>query len=47
VAGIGTPSPEGWVWKPANEAARAIADAVAILENEKVAEFVRLPIRMD
>lgn len=46
VAGIGTASPEGWVWKPANEAAAAIAKAIAILKNETAAAFVRLPIEI-
>lgn len=43
-AGMGTPSPEGWVWKPANDAAVQIADAIAILQNEQVASFVKLPL---
>ncbi|MBI1368390.1 MAG: DUF3450 family protein [Planctomycetes bacterium] len=44
VAGIGTATADGWVWTPANESANAIADAIAILKNEKVASFVKLPI---
>lgn len=46
-AGVGQAGPEGWEWRAADEAARAVADAVAILQNEKVAEFVGLPIRID
>jgi FtsZ-binding cell division protein ZapB len=47
VAGTGTASEEGWVWTPANEAAPAIAQAIAILKNEQAASFVRLPIRVE
>jgi septal ring factor EnvC (AmiA/AmiB activator) len=46
VGGIGTVSKDGWVWKPVNEAAPQIADAVAIYENEKVASFVKLPVEI-
>ncbi len=47
VAGIGTSSPEGWKWTPANEAAPQIARVVAILKNEDVAAFVPLPFKID
>jgi hypothetical protein len=46
-AAIGRPAPEGWVWEPADEAAAAIAEAVAILEGERQAAFVQLPIRVE
>jgi FtsZ-binding cell division protein ZapB len=46
VAGIGRASDEGWVWKPAEEAAPKIAEAIAILKNEKVASFVQLPVEI-
>ena len=47
VAGIGFSVPgEGWKWKAANEAAPQIADAIAIMKNEKVAAFVKLPIEI-
>jgi len=46
-AGVGTATADGWVWTPSNEAAPRIAAAIAILKNEQVAEFVRLPIRID
>jgi hypothetical protein len=46
VAGIGRPSEDGWSWEPANEVADKIADAVAILKNEKVAGFIPLPIKV-
>ncbi|MBI1387198.1 MAG: DUF3450 family protein [bacterium] len=45
-AGVGASSDDGWAWKPSNDAAPAIADAIAILKNEKVASFVQLPIEI-
>lgn len=47
VAGIGRPAADGWTWEQANEVAQPIADAVAILKNEKVAAFVPLPVNVD
>jgi hypothetical protein len=44
VAGVGAPSDEGWIWTPANESAREISRAIAILNNEQVADFVHLPV---
>ncbi|HVS10057.1 MAG TPA: DUF3450 family protein [Planctomycetota bacterium] len=46
-AGVGTASADGWVWSPANDAAGEIARAIAITRNEQVADFVRLPVRID
>jgi hypothetical protein len=46
VAGTGTAGPAGWVWTPANELAPEIAASIAILKNEKVAAFVRLPVQI-
>ena len=46
VAGTGTATDEGWVWKQNNEVAPKIADAIAILKNEKVASFVSLPVEI-
>ncbi len=46
VAGVGRATDQGWIWDPANEAAPQIAQAVAILKNEQVASFVRLPIKV-
>jgi chromosome segregation ATPase len=46
-AGIGTASPEGWTWRPANEIAPAVARAVAVLQNEQEAAFVPLPVRAE
>jgi len=47
LAGVGSGSASGFEWKPATEAAPAIAAAIAILNNERVAEFVTLPVRID
>jgi hypothetical protein len=47
VAGVGHPGADGWSWEPANEAAPQVADAVAILKNEKVADFVLLPVSVE
>jgi hypothetical protein len=43
-AGFGTASGDEWVWTPAFQEAADIARAIAILENEEVAEFVHLPV---
>jgi len=45
-AGVGTTTPNGWVWTPADDAAPEIAAAISILKNESTAAFVRLPIRV-
>jgi hypothetical protein len=47
VAGIGASGPDRWIWTPANEAGPRIAEAIAILRNEKVASFVQLPIHVE
>ena len=46
-AGVGSASADGWDWRPATESAAAIERAIAILENEVVAEFVQLPVLVD
>jgi hypothetical protein len=46
IAGVGTASDEAWEWKEANESAAQIADAIAILKNEKVASFVQVPVEI-
>lgn len=46
-AGVGTPSEDGWIWTPANDAADEIAKAIAVLKNEQAAEFVLLPAEID
>jgi len=47
VGGIGTPSPDGWTWTPADDFAPQIAQAIAMVKNERVAGFVRLPLRIE
>ncbi|MFA5554493.1 MAG: DUF3450 family protein [Phycisphaerae bacterium] len=47
VAGIGTASKDLWIWTTSNDSAKQIADAIAILKNEKVAAFVQLPVKID
>ena len=46
IAGVGFASDSGWMWKEANESAADISDAIAILKNEKVAAFVKLPVEI-
>jgi hypothetical protein len=46
IAGVGVASEQGWIWKPANEAAPQIADVIAVLKNEKVASFIQLPVEV-
>ncbi|MFY9341786.1 MAG: DUF3450 family protein [Planctomycetota bacterium] len=46
VAGVGTATATGWVWRPANEFAPAIQRAIAIFRNEQVAAFVPLPVQV-
>jgi len=47
LAGVGASLPEGWTWKPANESATEIAQAIAVLRNEQEATFVPLPVQID
>jgi chromosome segregation ATPase len=46
VAGLGTASAEAWVWEAADSAAEEVAAAVAILDGEQVARFVRVPLEV-
>ncbi|MGA0286919.1 MAG: DUF3450 family protein [Phycisphaerales bacterium] len=47
VAGTGTATDGKWVWTPDDAAAPSIARALAILNNEQPAAFVRVPMRID
>jgi hypothetical protein len=47
VAGVGYPAADGWKWEPNNPIAKQVADSIAILKNEKTAEFISLPISVD
>jgi hypothetical protein len=46
VAGVGSASADGWTWRAASDAAPEITAALAILANERVASFVRLPLEV-
>ncbi len=46
VAGIGTPGPDGWVWKETPEQAADIDLLIGMNKGEKVADFVPLPIEI-
>ncbi len=45
-AGNGFGDENGWQWKQDNSAAANISEAIKILENEKAASFVRLPVEI-
>lgn len=45
-AGVGTGTEEGWTWRPANDAAPAIQEAIDILESKVMASFVSLPVEI-
>lgn len=45
-AGYGTVGPEGWTWTQDDTAAEAIAQAVGILTDGDLAEYVRLPLKV-
>lgn len=47
LAGVGTSTSGGWVWRQANEAAPRIRDAIAIVNSEQAAAFVPLPVQID
>ncbi len=46
LAGYGFSSAEGWEWVEENDSAPQISDAIAIYENEKVAAFVQVPVKI-
>ncbi len=46
-AGVGDAADGGWTWTPADDAAEAIAKAVAIHQDEVGPDFVPLPVRID
>ncbi len=43
-AGVGYPTREGWTWKADDSIAPQVDQALAIYRNEKVAEFIPLPV---
>ena len=46
IGGVGVASPNGWVWREANELAPGIQRAVSIFNNEGLATLVRLPVQI-
>jgi len=44
LAGVGTATEDSWIWKPVNESAPQIAQAIAIMNNEAPAAYVNLPV---
>ena len=46
IAGVGASSPDGWTWRPANESALQISEAISILKNETVVSFVQVPVEI-
>ncbi len=47
MAQYGHPAADGWTWEPSDAIASSVADAIAILKNEKVAEFIPLPVSVN
>lgn len=45
-AGTGRPGAAGWEWKPANEIAARITDALQVLQNKASPHFVSLPVKI-
>ncbi|MCS7049088.1 MAG: DUF3450 domain-containing protein [Verrucomicrobiae bacterium] len=45
-AGVGRPGPTGWQWQRADELAGEIQQAIAILQNERVATYLPLPVEV-
>lgn len=46
IAGVGVPAEDGWKWTPANDFAQEISNAIAILNNEQVAAYVQVPVKI-
>jgi len=46
-AGFGSPSPNGWIWESAPEAALQIQELIAVYKNEMPAKYVSIPIKID
>lgn len=46
VAGRGVPTEGGWKWEELPAAVEKISEAIGISENEKVADFVPLPVKV-
>jgi len=44
---VGSPTPAGWTWEQNDAIAQQVLDSIAVLKNEKVAEFVPLPVSIN
>lgn len=42
-AGVGRPSPTGWIWEPINNYGKSVARMVAVLRNDEPAAFIQAP----
>ncbi len=47
MAQYGHPAADGWVWEANNAIAQRVLDAISVLKNEKVAEFIPLPVSVN
>lgn len=45
-AGIGRPSPEGWIWEPSQNIAPEVLQALEIIQGKHSPVFVPLPVRL-
>jgi len=45
-AGVGHPTPDGWVWTPANALSREINVVIQMLQNKIKPQFVSLPVTL-
>jgi hypothetical protein len=45
-AGIGRPTPQGWIWEPANALAPDVYMALEILQGKHTPAFVPLPVKL-
>jgi hypothetical protein len=45
-AGVGRPTPEGWVWEPADALAHNVAEVIDILQSKGTPKFVPLPVQI-
>ncbi|MEZ5978089.1 MAG: DUF3450 family protein [Planctomycetota bacterium] len=46
-AGVGRPTPEGWVWTAANDAGPQILEAIRIADGDSAPGYVQLPVKVD
>ena len=46
LAGVGYPAEDKWVWEAKNDFAQDILKSIAILKNEEMASFVKLPVEV-